>query len=375
MKKILKQLKILIIILCFMPTVETYGYQKEIIEEQINLLEFNEMEAILGNTVTLNNISFADLVSRAISGNLDLSLGGILLEGLRLIFNEVYANINLMKQLIFICVLSAVLKNLTESFNNKSVGELGFYICYMLLIVVIFSSFRIAIAITEDMVITVTQFVSASLPVIMGLILMTGNVTGAYVFNSLFIFAINIINLIIRDLLMPFIIFIATIQIINFLTENEILGNLSELMKKVVSYGLKTLAIGFISILTIQKISAPILNTLAIRTARLTLNVVPVVGDVLSGAIDSVLYFTQATKSGVIVAIIITVLYICIIPALKITALIIIYKFTSAIIQPICDKRIVKCIDTIGSYTAILLGVSVMVVVMFTFALILMVSF
>lgn len=374
MRKFLK-LQMMIVVVCLLFTKTVYAYDTAIIEQQLDILDFDDVQIILGSTDTLNNMSFSDLVYRAITGQLDFSLNSIFIGGLRLIFAEVHVNINLMKQLIFISILSALLKNLTENFENKSVGELGFFVCYMLLVVVIFSSFRIAVAIAENMIMTVTQVVQAAIPAIMGLVIMSGNVTGAYVFNSLFIFAINIINIVIRDLLTPLIVFIATIQVINYLTENEILGNLSDLMKKIISWGLKSLAILFISILTIQRISAPILNNLAIRTARLTLNVVPVVGDVLTGAIDSVLHMAQATKSGVIVAVLLTVIYICIIPTIKIVALIFIYKFTAAIIQPISDKRIVKCIDTIGSYTVLLLGVMVMVVVMFTLAMLLMLSF
>lgn len=376
MKKVLYLLKILTVIFFFTNiTYSVYAYELAIIEEQLGLLDFNEVELILGNKDTLNQVSFMDLINRAITGNIDLSLSAILFGGIRLIFNEVFLNINLMKQLLIISVLAAVLRNLTDSFENKSVGELGFYVCYMLLIIVIFSSFRITVAIIEDMIISVTQIIRAAVPGIMGLILMSGNVTGAYVFNSLFIFAINVINVLIRDLFVPLIVFIATIQIVNYLTENEILSNLCNLMKSIISWGIKSIAIIFISILTLQRISAPILNTLALRTARLTINVVPVVGDILSGAVDSVLYLAQATKSGVIVAVIITVIYICIIPTIKLVAFIFLYKFTAALIQPICDKRIVKCIDTIGSYSAIMLAIAVMVVVMFTFALILMLSF
>ena len=374
MKKILK-IQVLIVIICLLVVKTAYAYDTTIIEQQLGILNLDEVEIILGNTDILNNVSFSDLIYRAITGQIDFSLSGIFVEGLRLIFAEIHMNINLMKQIIFISILAAVLKNLTENFENKSVGELGFYVCYMLLVVVIFSSFRVTVAVAENMIITVTQVVQASVPIIMGLVLMSGNATGAYVFNSLFIFAINIINLVVRDLLTPLVVFIATVQVINYLTENEILGNLSELMKKIISWGLKSLAIMFISILTIQRISAPILNNLAIRTARFTLNVVPIVGDVLTGAIDSVLYMAQATKSGVIVAVLMTVIYICIIPTIKLVALIFIYKFTAAIIQPISDSRIVKCIDTIGSYTALLLGIMVMVVVMFTFAMLLMLSF
>jgi len=302
-------------------------------------------------------------------------LGGIFFGGLRLLFAELFANVALMQQLIFVSVLAAVLKILTESFKSKSVGELGFYVCYLLLIIIIFSSFRLAILVTGDMIQNISHFVRVSIPVVISLVLMSGNMTGAYVFHTLFLFAIDIINTLIRTFLMPLIIFMATVQIVNFLTENEILSKLSESVQKIIIWGLKTLAGGFIAVLALQRISTPILNNLAIRTARLTINVVPVVGDMLSGAVDSVLYLAQATKNGVIVAVIISVVYIGILPVVKLTALIFIYKFVAAIVQPICDKRIVKCLDTIGGYVGILLGICVMVIVMFTIALMLLVTF
>jgi len=345
------------------------------IEQQLNLIDTETIETVLGQANLVQRVSFTDLVYQAISGELNLSLGGILSGGMRLIFAEVVANIALMQGLIFIGVLAALLKILTESFESKAVGELGFYICYILLVTVVFYSFRVAYVTASGMIHTVTNFVQVSIPVVISLVLMSGNITAAYVYNSLFLFAINIFNTIIISIVFPLVIAITTIQIVNFLTENKILGELSESVKKGVSLSIKGLAFGFIGILTLQRISAPIINNLAIRTARITMNVVPVVGEVLSGALDSVLYFASATKSGVIVAIVLAIIYICIVPVINLTALIFVYKFVAAIIQPISDSRIVKCLDTVGSFTALLLGVCVMVALMFSMALILLVTF
>lgn len=343
--------------------------------DPLSIIDTTEIDTVLGNALTISRPSFGELVQQAVAGQLDLSLGGIITGVLRHIFYEVMVHIDLMQQLIFVAVLAALLKILTESFDTKSAGELGFYVCYITLVIIIFSSFRLAMVIATDMVQNVTNFIQASIPVVISLVLMSGNVTGAYAYNGLLLFAINIINHVVLTLAMPLIAFVATIQVVNYLTENEILKNMSDLIHKIVSWGAKSLAIGFISLLALQRVSAPILNNLAIRGARLTINAVPVVGGVLSGAVDSVMYLAAATKSGVIVAVVITLVYLCLIPVAKLTALMFIYKFVAAIVQPICDKRIVKCINTIGTYSGLLLGLSVMITLMFAIGMMMLVSF
>ncbi|MCL1935555.1 MAG: stage III sporulation protein AE [Defluviitaleaceae bacterium] len=343
--------------------------------DPLNMIDISQIDSALGHSLGVNRISFGELVSRAITGQLDLSFGSILRGILNFIFMEVTAHISLMQQLIFVAVLASLLKVLTDTFQAKAAGELGFYVSYITLVAIIFSSFRIGVTISIDMITNVTNFIRISIPVIITLVLMSGNATGAYVYNSLFIFAINIINTVIINIVMPVIIFLVTIQVVNYLTENEILKNMSDFISKYVNMGTKALAGVFISVLALQRISAPIINNAAIRGARLTINAVPVVGGALSSAVDSALYLAQGAKSGVIVAVVIAIIYICIVPITKLFAMMFVYKFVAAIIQPICDKRIVKCMNTIGNYTGLLLGVSVMVMVMFSIALIMLVSF
>ena len=342
--------------------------------DPLELIDTSQIDAFLGQAITTPRPSFGQLVTQAVTGQLDLSPMGILTGAIRNIFYEVITHIGLMQQLIFVAILAALLKILTDSFDTKSAGELGFYVCYITLVTIMFSSFRLAMTIATDMINSVTQLVQLSVPVLISLVLMSGNVTGAYVYNGLLLGGINIINVVIIAVVMPLIAFVATIQVVNYLTESELLQNMSDLVHKIVNWGTKTLAVGFISILAVQRVSAPIMNNLAVRGMRATVGAVPVVGGVLSGAVDSVLYFAGATKSGVIIAIVLTIVYICLVPLAKLTAIMFIYKFVAAIVQPICDKRIVKCMNVVGKYTALLLGVSVMVAVMFSVALIMLVS-
>ena len=62
------------------------------------------------------------------------------------------------------------------------------------------------------------------------------------------------------------------------------------------------------------------MDNVAARTAKSAVNAVPVVGDILTGAVDIVTYWTSAVRSGVAVALIIAVAAALIVPAAKLAA-------------------------------------------------------
>ena len=329
----------------------------------------------IDNFLRANNSNFGDIFNRIMAGELSLSPSSILNEIFRIIVSELSLHIGLMQQIIFICVLSAILKVLTESFKSKNIGELGFYACYLSLIVIIFASFNVALDVASSMIESITTIIRLAIPIIVSLVVMTGNVAAAYAYNSLFLFAINIINFTILNFLKPILIFAVILSVVNHLTEHEILKNFSELIKKGLKWSIKSVAGIFLALMAIQRTAAPILNNIAIRGARNAAGAVPVVGGALSGGIDSVIYLAAGAKSAAIVATIIVLVTVCAVPIIKLFVMGFIYKFVSAIIQPICDKRIVKCLNVVGDYTGLLLAISATVVLMFAAGLFLIVSF
>jgi stage III sporulation protein AE len=55
----------------------------------------------------------------------------------------------------------------------------------------------------------------------------------------------------------------------------------------------------------------------------------------------------------------------CIFPLLKIISIIIVYKIAGALIEPISDKRIVNCLNSVGNYLTLIFASVLCVAVMF----------
>ena len=341
----------------------------------IHNVEFSGMETVIGHSDPAFSVNMTSIFQNALTGELDLSPGGITDGFLRLFFSEVYRNIALLRNLLVIGIVSAILHSVTSSFQSSSIGEIGFYVSYLAMVTLLFSSFRIAAAVFNGLMLTITAFIEAGIPLFISLVIMSGNFAGGTVFNALLMFAVGFVGRFISWAVAPAIMAAAAINMINFIDERDILTNLSELIKGIISWTLKVLALGMVSVITIQRISTPLVNNLFMRGLRTTVNTVPVVGGILTGALENVMYLAGAVRGGVLIAVIIALVSICLMPMLKLTALLLTYKLAAALIQPICDDRIVECIEAASDYTALLISAAAIVCFMFSVSVIIMLSF
>ena len=341
----------------------------------------NELSPILGNYLSqmeleeLDRFSFTDWMWRAVGGDLDLSMGGIIEGALRLFFDEMWRNGALIRQLLLIAILSAFIKCLSDSFQTKSVGEVGFYASYLLIIATIFTSFRIAAGLLTDLVMQTTGMMEAAVPLMVSLMAMSGNVTGAAVLNPVLFMGLTIMARFIAYVFIPVITGAAILHVANHLAEGSTLTKAVDMLKNGAKLTLKFMVFLFLALLTLQRVSAPIINNLALRTARAAAGAVPVVGGALNSAMETVVHLSTAARSGVLVALVIVICAAVAVPLIKLLSFVFIYKLVAALIQPICDERIVKCLDGLGDYIGLLLGAGVLVSVMFIFTCVIMLSF
>jgi stage III sporulation protein AE len=337
--------------------------------------DFSGMESVIKKGESAFTPDLKDMFLKALNGEIELSPSIMADTLLRLLFNEIYLNIGLMRNIVILGVFSAAIKVFMDSFKNKNIAEIGFYVSYAAMVITLLSSFYISAGILNDMVVSVTELIESGVPLFVSLVIMSGNFTGGYVFNSIMIFSARFVSRFIMIFIGPAVMSMALLQTVNYLAENDTLTHFSKLIKNIVSWTVRAIAIGLVSIISIQKLSAPLINSLALKTAKSTVNAVPIVGGILTGAVESILQWTAACRGGVLIVLIFAMVSVCLIPIVKLIALIFVYKLTAAVIQPVCDKRFVDCVNSVGDYTAILLSCGTVVSLMFLVCVVIMLSF
>ena len=92
---------------------------------------------------------------------------------------------------------------------------------------------------------------------------------------------------------------------------------------------------------------------------------VPVVGGMLSETLESIIACGRLVKGAAGSASVIVLLYLCLSPIIKLTAIIVTYKFTALIIGPVSDGRLSMAIEEFTSSLVIILAMVIFTAVMF----------
>ena len=376
MRKILRI--ILITTLILLPHFEAHASEsaRTKIAEQLDrygISGYDTMvDSAVGSVEGMEGSSFSDIVFGTLNGSINLSFTEMLKTIAMRLFREVFESLSIMRNMLIIAILGAVLKSMSGAFGGNSVGEIGFYVIYVSLVSLLIVSFITASQIAGDSISKMAGFIHALIPLIITLLIASGRYAISFVFNPAAMGVIEIAAYLINNVVMKVIVFVATVQMVNFMLPAGMLDNLTELACGIIGKGLKILALAFMSVISLQTATAPIVGGMVGRGARLAVSTVPVVGQVFAGAVDSVYYWANAVKNGVAAAAIIIVLLICLAPILKLLAIVLIYKLTAALIQPVADERIVDCLDSAGNYVSLFI-VAVTCVMVMLIALLMMV--
>ena len=318
---------------------------------------------------------FRELVGRAIRGELDLSLGGILNGGLQIVFGEFMASSNLLRQLLVVAILSALMSCLSDAFSRKGAGEMGFYVTFLMTITLATTSFYLSVQILNSLVSLASNIMLVAIPLMLATMAISGNVVGAASFHPLMFFALQLVGRFITIVYVPLIMASAGLSLVNHITDNIKLDKLAEMLQKIASWALKGIVAVFALLLTLQRFSAPIISNLALRSTYGAVGVIPVVGSALSAAMYTVTHFGRAARHGLLVALVIVLCVALVMPLIKLAVLAFMYRLTAGFVQPVADKRLVSCLDVAGKHMGYLLSAGALVGVMCIYSVVILLSF
>jgi len=319
-------------------------------------------------------VRVSDIMESVIDGEDAFSLKVIVRKVSDMFFEETKACLYLMKPVMVAVIMSALLKTLSSSFKSKSVSELSFYVCYMVMIFVITEMFALTGDMVKDSLEGLGNIVVASMPVFYTIMAASGEYTSAFIAGPFVAGAAGAMASFARIAILPAISLGMTLEIVNNITERERIGKLSKLIGKGVKRTLKTVSVSFMALLSLQKIGASAADKAAGKTVRALMGAVPVVGDVFGGAIDTAAAMTGAVRSSYLVAVIVVIGIACLLPLIKVFALMVMFKIMAALTEPIGEKRFIKCINAAGDNIGLMLSTLFTAMVMFMFAAIMLVG-
>ncbi len=331
------------------PAVET---DRESLVDPLDLEDAQLYINQLDNTVrgVVPQFDFKDMVIKLVRGEQDWKPAEVLNNIMSMLFKEVVANFALLGKLVVLAVICAVLQNLVCSFEKTTTGQLAYSVTYLVLITIAVGSFSLAVNAGRDVVDAMVTFMQALLPVLLTLLVAVGGFASAAIFSPVILATLAIFGSLIKNIILPLFFFIAILGVVSNLTDRFKVTNLADLLKTAAMGLMGVFTTIFLGVLALQGVAGAVSDSVTYRTARFTVKTfVPMVGGMLSDALDAVISSSLLIKNALGIAGIGVIGAIMIIPLLKIVTLAFTYKLAGSLIQPVADGQMVDCLNGLGN--------------------------
>lgn len=342
--------------------------QEDIREALLSEFDFDEIEDSLTQMFPQEKITFGEVVSSLISGDMEETIRMFLRFLADQVSYEFDYNRKNLVYVLLVALTAAVFSSFAGAFKSRQISDISFYVMYMLLITLCLTAFRTSAEGLEERLGSLVDFMRVLCPsYFLAVAFASGSVTSLFFYNVI-LFLIYIVELVIVRFLLPVVNIYIMIRVLGNLTGEDFLSEFADLIKKVVSWILKTLLVCVISVNVVQGLLAPAIDAVKRSALTRTAEALPWVGNAVGGVAEVVLGTAVLIKNGIGMAGAVISVAICAVPIFQMLIMALMYKLAAALVQPVSDKRITTCISGVSE------GYEIMVKVIFTSGLLFMIT-
>ncbi|MDF2803618.1 MAG: hypothetical protein K0S61_3521 [Anaerocolumna sp.] len=319
-------------------------------------IDYDGIQTVINDVLQSDKkLSFQDYVMSLVSGEKKFSLEQIGKDLKDTVSNEIHGNLQTFTGLISIAVIAAVFTNFSYAFQSTQIAETGFYVAYLLLFSVLTASFIAAANLASDTISSILEFMKALVPAYFLSVAFASSAGTSMVFYQVALFLITFVDVLLVRVIIPLINIYLVISMANNLSKDDMLSKLTDLISTLISWSLKTL-IGFvIGFNAIQGLILPVADNIKRSALTKIAGAIPGVGGVFGSVAESVIGAGVLLKNAIGVAGVIVIVTICALPIIKLAVTTLIYRVSGAAVQPISDKRMLKCITASADASLLLL--------------------
>ena len=325
----------------------------DILEE----LDLSRVQRMLDQMLGEESFSMKDMLDGLIKGEKVLSEDTVQEMVHSFLFSGLEKEKSLLIKILLLILLSAVLANFADVFESGQIGDICFYIVYLLLFILLMDSFSSITRSVQQTITWMAEFMRGLAPAYFLTISIAAGSSTAAVFYEGVLILTWLIQEVILNLLFPGACLYVLISLINNLSKEEMLGKMAELLDTAVSWGLKTLLGMVVGLQVVRGLIAPVMDTLKRSALGKAAGALPGVGNAVNMVTELVLTSAVLVRNCLGVVILFAFVAAGAGPVIHYGILSLIYRFLAAIAQPVSEKRIVDSLATMGEGCALLLRI------------------
>lgn len=363
----LKRILLIMAILVFAIPTKSLA-SEEIIESAEEMLDISSFisEAQKYTEDIFNDINFSDILSSAITGDIDET--SIAKRIVNLLGIEIRKQITMVGSIIIIIVVHSILKSVSDGLDNGGISQITYFVQYILIVTLIMTNFAGIISSIKDTIQNLVGFSYSLIPLLLALMMITGSLVTASTVQSILLIMITFIGSFISTFLLPMVLIGTSLGIISKISDKVQIDKIAKTFKSSVVWILGIALTIFTSVLSLESSLTGHVDKITTKTTKAVVsNAIPVVGKILSDTTEMVLGSGIVLKNAVGIIGVIVIIGICAMPIIRLGVLTVLYHVLSAVCQPIADKKIIDIIeqmrDTFKVLLAMVCSMSVMLII------------
>ncbi len=341
---------------------------EESVGEQLNNIDFNEIEDFCNTYSLFNGTSFLEVIKGLLSGNYNIDYSNVFSIIFSTFFSSVYDLLPAFLSIISIALFCSIINNVKSSFLSDRVTDVIYFVAIISIFLILsvgFFSFvndSIAFAGNSGVLIKTTS------PIILTLMFSTGSTVSASIYQPVVLFFSNVIVILVSNVILPLIIAMCVFSLLTNLCKGIRLNKFIEFFGSILKWVFGIVITVFTIFLTIQGVSVAIHDGIKIKTAKYVIsNSIPIVGGLIKDGLGVITMSSILIKNAVGVGAVFALFSLIISPVLSMAVYSLLLKLTGAIVDCFADRRIgefcvsvSKCVSYLIA-SVLMLGVMIFV--------------
>lgn len=328
-----------------------YEVQNELLGE----MDFTEIQNMVDEMLGDSSFSFTEAVKGLLSGEEVFSKEAVQ-EFLRgLFFSRFEKEKGMFAKILLLILLAAVFSNFAAVFENGQIGEVSFYVVYLLLFMLLMESFLGMSMSLSDSLTWMSQFMKGLAPAYFLAVAASSGASTAAVFYEGVLLLVWLIQWILLSVFLPAVNLYILIRLVNHLSREEMLGKLAELLHTVIEWGLTSILSLMVGLQVVRGLVTPVMDSLKRSAVGKTASALPGIGNAVNMVTELVLTSAVLVRNCLGAAFLLVFLLAGASPVIHYGFMSLSYRFLAAVSQPVSDKRMVECLSTMGEGCALML--------------------
>lgn len=332
-------------------------------------LDLSDAQKSLDELLGKDNFSLKQAVLKLMKGEMPWNLDTLKELAVEAFLGEIDHYRKTAVYLLAIIIASSVFSNFITAFDKGQIADISYYTMYLLMITLLMKVFSSMSQIAQSAVSSVLTFMEAMLPVcIAALYLSSGSLTAAG-FSQISLLAVAGVQWMLKSFLLPGVQIYVILLFINQLMKEDYLSKMADLIKTGILWCLKTVTAVLFGMQAIQCMMAPAVDQMKTSVVNKAVSAIPGLGGAYETVTQTVLGSAVILKNAVGVAGVVALVFLELVPVVKLACGVLLYRALGAVAQPVTDKRVSECIDSVADGGEILLKIVLYAGVLFMLSL------